>query len=465
MPDLVRAARIAACLVFVTACATVRDARDAQDPANAVPGERTPTAAEAGLPTRGPLKLADALGAALRVHPSILQARRDEEAAAARTGAAEGALLPDLSASASKQYRNQRAGELPSSKEEHRFQSYGFQVSWLIFDFDRTPAAARQAAAQWLAAQADARGAEVDVAFGVRSAYITLLKRLRLVEVARDAVAQYQEHLDQVREFVRVGTRIPFDETKAAVDVGNAQLTLVQVEDSVLSSQAELANAIGLAETTDWVVTSTDEPPPPTPEFEACWAEARRSRPALAAAEARERAASELVNARIAALYPQLNLGFGWSASGASSPFPWSWQVGPSASWVPFDGFQNLYSIDEAAANLRSVRASRAAVEQQSWLDVRNAWIGIVDARRRLELTALVIRSAEENVRVAQGRFDVQKATAVELTDARQSLNQARADDVQARGDLDLATARLEQAMGTAARGPRVGDPAPGGNR
>src|SRR5207249_4747091 len=98
-----------------------------------------------------------------------------------------------------------------------------------------------------------------------------------------------------------------------------------------------------------------------------------------------------------------------------------------------FNGFQNLYTIEEATANLRAARAAVALVEQQVWLEVRTAYVSLEDARERLDLTELTIRQAEENLRLAQGRYDVGKATAVDLTDAQVALAQARSDNVQAR--------------------------------
>lgn len=433
-------------LLLAAGCASVRAARKAQDDANAVPGERTPTAKELGLESSGLLRLEDALRIAHEVHPSNLRARHDVEAARSRVGEIEGDLLPQLSVNASKTYSDQEStrGVSPS----HHFQSLGFNLSWLLFDFGRTNALARQAGENWLAEQADARATAIDVDFGVRSAYFGLQKQLHLRDVAREAVAQFQEHLDQVREFVRVGTRIQYDATKAEVDLGNARLALVQAEDAALVAQATLANALGLAETTDWI-PEDDAPLPAAPApFEECWAIARRSRPALAAALARERAASELVNARVAALYPSLDLGFGFGFAGSTTPLPWSWSFGPGLSWVPFNGFTNLYTIDEATAALKSARASRAAAEQSAWLDVRNAWLAWQDAQRRLELSTLVVQNAEETVTLAQGRFDFGKGTSVELTDARQALVQARADRVLARADLDLATAGISRALG-----------------
>lgn len=442
-------------------CAAVERARAAQDPHSAVPGERTPAAAEMGLKTSGTLTLARALDTAAKIHPSLLRARRNVEIAAARVAEVDAARWPSLSANASAGYRDQSSSS--GGRPSHRFESYGFGVSWLLFDFGRTSALGRQAAANWLAAQEDERTAQADVDFNVRTAYFTLVKDSQLLEVAKEAVKQFDARLAQVREFVQVGTRIPYDQSVAEVNAGNARLALVQAEDALLLAQANLAGAIGLAETTDWVADAGSPSLEPPSSFDECWAQAQVGRPVLAAATAREQAASFLVDAQIAALYPDLALGLNWSAAGSSTPLPWSWSVAPSLAWTPFDGFRNLATIDEATAGLKAARADRALAEQQAWLDTRGAFLAIEDAKRRLEVTALVVKSAEENVRLAQGRFDVGKATSVDLTDAQQALIQARADDVQARADRDLATARLLRAIGATSPAARQPAAAPEG--
>lgn len=437
-------------VVACAACATVSNARRVQDPKNEIPGERTPTAEELHLSASGALSLDDALRIANDVHPTIVRARRVEEQAKARVGEAEGAYYPQLSASAALIYRD------ASIPPPHRFESYGFGVSWLLFDFGRTPAIARNAAAEWYASQSDTRNAIITVAFNVRSAYYALVKEIQLREVARESVRQFEEHLSQVQEFVNVGTRIPYDETKAEVDLGNARLALVQAEDNALLDQAALANAMGLAETTDWEPQAPTSAPVAPPSFDECWAEAQRSVPTIASARAREDAANELVNARVASLYPNLTLGFSYSAGGQSPPLPWSWQVGPSLSWLPFDGLQNLYTIDEAVAALQSARVDRTTAEQAAWLEARSAWLAIEDARKQLELTDLQVRNAEENLSLAQGRYDAGKATSVELTDAHQLLTLARATQVQTRADYDVANARLAKAMGSTGGQPQL---------
>lgn len=444
-----------ALLGAVPACANVHRARFAQDPASAVPGERTPTAAELGLPTSGRVALDLLVKTALSVHPTVVGARRAAEAAHARIRAAEGATRPKATVQTSASYRDQSANATGS--EEHRFESYGFDVSWLLFDFGGRSALVCQAAQQWIAAQLDARTTEVDAAFAVRLGYFELEKDIELLATAHETVAQFESHLAQVTEFERVGSRIPYDVTKAKVDLGNAKLAEVEARDAILTAEATLANAVGIAETVDWQPDPSDgarvEAFAPK-DFDAAWAVTLPSRPSLAAAAARERAASALIDARVAALYPSLSLGAGFSRTGPNPPMPWTFNLGPSVQWTPFDGFQNLASIDESVATLSSTRAARAKEEQRAFLDVRTAWIAIEDAKRRLELSDLLVKSAEENLALAQGRFAAGLGTSVDLSDARQALVSARTGRIEARADRAIASARFAQAVGLVAPHP-----------
>lgn len=446
-----RAAWFAPVVIALAGCGTIGNARDAQDDKKALPGERTPTASEIGLPSSGTITLEKVVEAALLANPAVLDARHTAEAAEARVGEQEGAYWPQVSTGPVAQYRQETTnsqGKNPQTNFAHSFQSFGFSVSWLIFDFFRTPALVRQAANQALAAQRDLRTAEVTTAFNARSAYFNLVKQRELLVVASETVRQFQTRLDQVSGFVKVGKKIPYDLTKAQVDLGNARLTEIKTRDAVRIAEAALANAIGLAEVAEWVPEDMPPLPPFTLTFDEAWEEAQKNQPALLAALAREQGAKDLVDAQIAALFPSITASAGYSASGFTFPLVWNWNVGPNLNWLIFNGFTNYYTIDEAAANLRSARAQKAQVEQQVWLDVRTAYVSLEDAKERLDLTALTVRQAEENLKLAQGLYEVGKATPVDLTDAQVNLAQARSDHVQARADYDTAIAQLWKSLG-----------------
>jgi len=433
---------VAGALAFAAGCSTVKRAREFQDPASAIPGERTPTAAELGLAPDGPIELDLLVQKALDVNPTVQQARRNVEITRAHVLETEAGLKPQVSASANGGWRD---GQY--SSQQHFF-STGFDVSWLLFDFGRTKAQTRNLAELWLAAQHDLMTAELDVAFNVRSAYINLSRQVALAEVADETVRQFEARLDQVKAFVEVGTRIPYDETKAEVDLGTARLAQVRTHDAVLAAEATLANAIGLAEVVDWQPDFDARLPAVPDDFDAAWAVAREHQPTLAAATARVAAASYNVDARIAALYPSIDISYSYTWSGPPWPMPWNWVLAPAIQYLAYDGGARIAAIDESVAALRSSRAAKSLVEQGAWLDTRSAWLAIQDARQRVEVTTLTVENAKQQFELAKALFSVGKNTSVDLADAQQVLAQSRADLVQAKADFQAATAALAKAIG-----------------
>jgi outer membrane protein TolC len=450
--EVSRAAWLALVAITLAGCGAVSNARDAQDDEKAVPGERTPTAAEIGLPTTGSLALKQAVGAALAVNPSILQARHGAEAAEAQVGIVEGAYYPQLSTgNATDSYRQETTnttGKNPQTNFAHSFYSFGFNMSWLIYDFGHTPALVHQAANQWLASQKQLKLAEVTTAFAVRSAYFNLVKQFELLKVAEDTVRDDEAHLEQTHGFVVAGTKVPYDESNAQVVLGNAQLTLIKTRDALEIAQAQLANTIGIAEVTSWAPGEVAPLPPFTLTFEEAWEEAHRTHPSILAALAEEQAAKDLVDAQVAALFPSLSASAGYGASGLTFPLTWNWQFGPNVSWIAFNGFTNYYSIDQAAANLRVARANKTSAEQTVWLNMRTAWVSLRDAEERIDVTGRTMAFAAETLRFANERFAVGKATSVDVADAQAGLSQARSDNVSARADYDTAVANCWQALG-----------------
>ena len=58
------------------------------------------------------------------------------------------------------------------------------------------------------------------------------------------------------------------------------------------------------------------------------------------------------------------------------------------------------------------------------------------------------MESAQENFRLAQGRFDAGVGTIIELTDAQLSLTQAQSTEAQALTQYRIGVSRLERALG-----------------
>jgi outer membrane protein len=443
-PRTARRALGAALLLAAAGCADIQAAREAQKPASAGPGERTFTAAEIGLGPGSTLTFEQGLKLSLTYNPNTALARRAVDAARARLVQANAGSLPTLSASASYSVK----GSKSSTTVDDSF-SVGAGADLLLFDFGRMDALQRGAAEQLLAAVLDLRNAEIETAFAFEQAFNNVLKQIELVRVAEENVRQFQKRLEQVRGFVEVGTRVKYDLTKAQVDLGNAQLTLVTTRTALVVQQAILGNTLGLAEVPAYTLEIPVSAAPEVPAAETLMSEARRQHPRFLAQDARERAASHAVDAAVAALFPELSLQGSVTATGALTPVDWFGSVGPVLNWLVFGGWAQTGQLNESVAALQSARATRALTEQGIFLDIQQALAAIADARQRLEILDLTVRQATENLDLVQARYAIGKASSVELTDAQVALARAQGDQVQAKYESRTAAAQLRRAVGT----------------
>ena len=440
-------------------CATIYRARQAQKSDQAPPGERTVTAAELSLGEGTTLTLDQAIEIALQYQPAMIQAQQNLVIAQKQTRLAISGYIPSLTAQGSYRRATSNAqapasttpglpAPPPPGNKSSDSWSAGISAEQLIWDFGRTDSAIRQAHAQQRAAEANLLAATNTVAFQVKSAYYQLAQAQALARVAEDTVHQFQVHLDQVQVLVEVGRRIQYDATKAQVDLGNAELTLISARNTIKTSRAALNQAMGLAEEPGYQIT---EPPAveQTPTLEELMTLAREHQPELQAAIAEEKAASMAVNGAIANLFPSITFSAGYNWTGADFPLVWNWFISPAVVIQDLLAIPRKTSqIDQAVAQLRSARARRAAQEQQIYLDLSQAVAQREDAQQRLELTNLVVVQAQENLNLVNERYQVGRASAVEQTDAQVALSQAQSNQVTARFDSLAAAARIQRTIG-----------------
>lgn len=429
-------------------CATIRRAREAQDNSRMPPGERTVRAQELGLGSNTVLRVDEAVRLGLKCHPSVVQARQELETASAQARSAASGYWPGVDASAGYARRTENSEAASGSYDSSDSYSGSIGLDLLVYDFGRTPAAVRQACERRMAADAMLNAACNDVVYGVRAAFLDVCRARELLQVAEESVRQFQTHLEQVRAFAEVGTRMRYDVTKAEVDLGNAQLARIDAKASHIRARAGLLHAMGLAEEPGFLVES-GEPASYGITMEEAMARARERHPEMVAMQARERAASAAVDVAVAELYPSLRVGgeYGWG--GSRFPLVWNWSLFARAAVGLFTGWRETAQVDQAVAALRAARAAVAAREQQLFLELSGALATLETARERQGLTGLIVREAEESLALAGERYKLGKASSIELTDAQVALTKARADRVKARFDYQSAVAQIEHAIGS----------------
>ncbi len=432
--------------ISVAGCASVRNARDAQDGTSILDGERIATFAEAGIDTAAPVPVATLESAALRFSPALLQARQAVILAQLGVKDVNSALIPTLDANAG--YTLQTANYAPATETDWSLDdspTAGATLTWLLYDFGRTHAAEREAIQGLAAAELNLQAAEDGVAYGVRRASFGLLRAIELLAVSQASEAAYADHLKQMQDRFDVGAVNSYAVTKAAVDASNARLATVTASNAVLTCRANLNLALGLVEAPMYDVVASDVPDFAGSTADDLMAIARTNAPALAAVRANAEGARYAIDQKIAELYPQLGVSIKLTGSGADD-FLWNLVGAANISESIFAAGRHQRAIDRAVASFRIARAK--AVEAE--LDLYNQLVlAVLDNERALQQLDVALESermSEENYNIVNERYEVGKASELERTDAQVALSSAKAATVSARYDsLDarIAIAKL----------------------
>jgi len=125
-----------------------------------------------------------------------------------------------------------------------------------------------------------------------------------------------------------------------------------------------------------------------------------------------------------------------------------NWSITGNLNWNLFQGFFTASQVRETRALLEVARANYSSQELQVRLDVEQAYLNLLEVSERIGATDKEVEAAQENLRLAQGRYDAGVGTILDLTDAQLSLTNAEADQVRALTDFRVRVATLDRVLG-----------------
>ena len=324
----------------------------------------------------------------------------------------------------------------------------GVTASVRVFDANRTKYAVEAQRGTLAATEAEGRKTRLQVRYGVKKAYMDLLLAGEVRGQRKESVDSFRLHLERAKSYYETGLKPKSDVTKAEVDLGNAQLALVEAESNVRVAQAALLNAMGVDLAGPFEVRAEDRALPESAEGGA-EALALEHRQDYEAANRRTLAGKAEVRSAARASSPSLSLRGGYSAGGEEiSSLSSEWNVGLSLNVPVVDGGAVSARTDIARAQVRSLEAAREALRQNILLEVRKAVLNIRNARERIRIAGLTVAQAEENYSLAEGRYRTGVGDSLALSDALLALTDARLSVYRARYDLQVAQFALESATG-----------------
>jgi outer membrane protein len=405
----------------------------------------------AGQPLQ--ITLADAIQRALQVQPSMVSAQGGVRTADAQRLAANGAFLPSLNATAS----SGRSGgtvlignQLANQAWKTNF-SGGLSASIDLFTGFRRLALRSAAGAAQDAADAGFVNQRYQTTLLTKQAFYNALADEELVLVAAAQVARTRQELQISVDKLRVGSATRSDSLRSAVDLGNAQIALLQAQSNLAFAQATLGRQVGV----DVPVRAVpDTTMPPLPDTTGLREAALNAAPQVRQADALARAARAQVWASRSTYWPTFNASLSKGYSGTQAPWTTGATYGDNTSirfgltWVLFNGFSREQQVTSAAVS-RDIAAAQAADTRRAVsATLTQAISGLRTASAQLDIARANLAAATEDMRVQQERYRVGASTILDLLTSQAALTTAAVNVVQTRFNYLISRATLEALVG-----------------
>jgi outer membrane protein len=124
------------------------------------------------------------------------------------------------------------------------------------------------------------------------------------------------------------------------------------------------------------------------------------------------------------------------------------WQITARLNWEFFSGFETEGKVAEASAQLREVQAGLRDFQLEVTRDVTDSYLRADENREGVDIADQTVELAEENLRLAEGRYKAGIGDLLEFNDAQLLYTENQSNLVITYYNYLTALARIDRAVG-----------------
>ena len=399
------------------------------------------------------VSLDDCIKLAITHHPAILSALSNAEIYNSRVGQAWSNYFPTFSAGISYSRNNMfmtMGGDMAKMipQKYNMFYVPNLSANMLIFDFGKTKAIADSSKRLYESARYDAESAIETVIYNVKATYYNMIFAKLQKTVYAETVKDYELQLKQARAYYEIGKKPKIDVTYAEYNLGKAQLNEIKAKNTLELAAIELANAVGIPELAGVVLTDELNSKEYQVNFSNLIETAQLARPSLLSAKKRMDAAEIAIRSSKRAFTPDIN-GFGsFQHGGQKINSDHGYQFGVSLEYSNVNLMLLKKQVDEAYATYRKAAADYEKEKQDVYLDVKSAYINLMNSFDSIRVAKLALQQAKEQQYQAFRRYQVGLGDAIEFKDSENTYLNAQLDYYSVLLEYNIHAAELERVIG-----------------
>ena len=292
-----------------------------------------------------------------------------------------------------------------------------------------------------------------DIVLQVKEGYFNILRTEKFLDVAKQAVKQFEGQLQVSQAFFEVGLIPKNDVLQAEVRLANAVQGQAKAENDVALAKSSFNSLLRMEVNTPLEVVDILDYKPFPLTFEQSLDEAIQQRTELKVAGLSVDQAKENVKITRAGLFPTVNLSGNYLKN--SNEFYLNgdlnsdkWNINALATITLWEWGKTYYQVGASKVKVTQAEDARSQLKDNVTLEVKSDYLNMLVSEKNINTAVKAIEQAEENLRLNEERYKYQVATAFDVLDAVTLLAQTRVNYYGALSDFNIAKAMLERSMG-----------------
>jgi len=275
-------------------------------------------------------------------------------------------------------------------------------------------------------------------------------------KVLDETVDQAKAHLNDARNLLKVGMLTDNDILKLEVQLSDVLFKQTDADNAAQLSSVALNSVLSIPLDTQIEIASA--PNVVTSNYtglDKLVEVAFDKRPELKSADYRIKASEASVTAAQSSWYPQISLIADYQYSRPNArifpsvdEFKGTWDAGVNVSLNVWNWLTTAHQTDQAKAQLSQSIDAFGTIKDNITLEVTQDYLNFNQAKKKIEISELGQKQAQENMRVTEEKFRSGMALSSDVVDAEAALITAKVNYSNSVVDFELAKARLDKSIG-----------------
>ncbi len=390
------------------------------------------------------LTLEKAISIALNKNTDVIKTKNNLVTNEAQVKSAYGDLLPDFRLGGSWSWTRINDDDLAVYRTETRNWVLSAGGNIVLFDGLSNLANIDQKKNDLESAENLFEKLKQDIIYQTTELYYNVLNARELVKVRQDNLKFNKKLYEDIVERNKVGSVPIADVYTQQVQFGNAQLALIQAQNDYENAKSILLNFLALDILEDYRLedpirekqkVELDSYIREFQNIESMVNVALKNRKDYLGKKLSLASAENGLTIAQSGLFPNLSGNYNFSTR-ASSPDDLftrrEWSLGLSLNIPIFSNWNTEAQIQFAKIKIENTKEDLNALERQIKIEIKQGYLDLVAAKKRLDVSTANVKAAEENRKINQERYNLGSGTILDVLQSDKDYTQAQSDKINA---------------------------------